>query len=175
MEQWTGRTLRAPERRKCEEIVTNYWLGPVLKYLDALFIKVEPDFNLFVAHMDGNTLNKCRCNSTLYRFEEKEGFDRWYAHYDRNYGQDMTTQDVKHIYELCTRYEYADFLKALNQASVKRMAYVRTILEESGHKVKILRVPYSAGPKKAVDVTEAAKRFAEKLEEKDIKESYEAK
>lgn len=164
-----------PERQKCEEIVTNYWLGPVLKYVDSLFARVDPDFNLFVAHMDGNVLNKCRCAGTLYRFSGKRFFAKWYSYYDKKYGEEMTTSDVTHMYEICDRYDFADFLHALDASPSKRVAYVRKVLEASGHKAQILRVPHKIENKQAVDVTEAAKRFAEKLEEKDIKGSYEAK
>lgn len=173
VEQWTGNTLSSKDRRKCEEIVTNYWLGPVLKYMDKLFVKVNPDFNLFVAHIDGNVLNKCRCASTLYRFDSKKTFVRWYNYYASKCGKNMSTTDIKIIYDVCDRYDFHDFVSALGTAGVKNMSYVSQVLNSMGHKNRLLRKPVDIGDKKAQDVTDAASKFAAKLEEKDIKKSYE--
>lgn len=173
MEQWTGNTLSSKDRRKCEEIVTNYWLGPVLKYMDKLFVKVNPDFNLFVAHIDGNVLNKCRCSSTLYRFDSKKTFVRWYNYYSAERGKNMTTSDVKLIYDICDRYDFHDFTRAYESASVKSIAYVHRVMDSMGHKNRLLRKPVIVEDKQAKDVSDAASRFAAKLEEKDIKKSYE--
>lgn len=173
MEQWTGTALSSKDCRKCEEIVTNYWLGPVLKYLDSLFAKVNPDFDLFVAHIDGNVLNRCRCFSTLYRFDSKKTFVKWYNYYAGKRGKDMSTTDVKAIYEVCDRYDFHDFASAYDAASVKNMPYVLQVLSSMGHKNRLLRKPVDTGGKKAQDVTDAASKFAAKLEEKDIKKNYE--
>lgn len=174
LEQWTGKSLTSKQIRKCEEIVTNYWTGAVINYLDSMFGRFDPDINLFFLTMDNNVLARCRNSSILYKFDSKKNFVKWYNYYDKMNGQAMTRRDVELIYELCDRYDLIEFIEAYNKASAKSISYIKAILESEGHKNRLLKQPKSYGPKKATNIEEFAKSLNDKMEEQDIKRSYES-
>lgn len=174
MEQWTQKELNESQCRKCEEIVTNYWTGAVINYIDNLFSKVDPNVDLFFLHISNNVLSRCRNSSTLYKFDSKKNFAKWYRYYDKMNGQFMIRKDVELIYQLCDRYDFVEFVEAYNKASAKSVSYIKAILEAEGHKNRLLKQPKSYGDKKAIDVSESIKRFEDKIEEQDIKRSYES-
>lgn len=134
LESWLGRPLNQSEKMQIEEAVTNYFLMPLAKYCDRLFGKIEPNFNIYITHINNNIFNKCRYDSTLYRFNSKKNFYRWYNYYERIVKNRMNRTDITIIYELCDRYDFQSFISALDTASVKTMSYVRKILIESNLK-----------------------------------------
>lgn len=174
MEQWTQKNLTEQQCIKCEEITTNYWTGAVINYIDNLFGKFDPNIDLFFLHMNHNVLARCRNSSILYKFDSKKNFTKWYRYYDKMNGNFMTRRDVELIYDLCDRYDFIEFVEAYKKASAKSVSYIKAILESEGHKNRLLKQPKSYGPKKSIDVSESIKRFEEKIDEQDIKRSYES-
>lgn len=174
LEQWTQQNLSETQCRKCEEIVTNYWTGAVVNYIDKLFSKCDPNVDLFFLHMSNNVLARCRNSSILYKFDSKKHFAKWYRYYDKMNGDHMIKRDVELIYELCERYDFIEFVNAYNKASAKSMSYIKAILEAEGHKNRLIKQPSKFGPKVAVDTSESLKRFENMTDEQDIKRSYES-
>lgn len=173
MEQWLGKSLTKDQEIKCEEIVTNYWLAPTLKYLDRLFSAVDPNAALFFLHMDNNVLNRCRCHSEYFKFSTDPLFKRWYIYFDKYMNHNISNQDVLAINRICRRYEFKEFIDALNKSSIKKISYVEKVLESEGHRHRLLKKPCIVD-KESVDVSDAKSMFEKKLEEQDIKVKYDS-